>query len=101
MSCQLSRVVLLAAWQQLFTSSSTTTGSMLQRIWIHVRCTLIKTKKLQIQIRMFLGIPDPDPDPIIFLYGTGSFHQQEKKSKKTLDFYYFVTAFDFLSRKAG
>ncbi len=45
MSCQLSRVVLLTAWQQLFTSSSTTAGSMLQRIWIQKHCTMQIIKK--------------------------------------------------------
>jgi hypothetical protein len=49
---------------------------------------------------MFLGLPDsdplvrgmdpaPDPDPL----------SSYKNSKKTLDFYYFVTLFDFLSLK--
>jgi hypothetical protein len=53
---------------------------------------------LWIRIHMFLGLPDPDPlvrgmdpdpDPSTSC----------KNSKKNLDFYYFVTLFDFLSLK--
>jgi hypothetical protein len=47
---------------------------------------------------MFLGLPDPDPlargmdpDPDPFI--------STKKSKKNLNYYYFVTLFDFLSLK--
>jgi hypothetical protein len=52
-----------------------------------------------------------DPDPHVFgppgsgsgstsqRYGSGSFHQHAKNSKKNLDSYYFVTLFDFLSLK--
>jgi hypothetical protein len=42
---------------------------------------------LRIRIHMFLGLPDPDPSIIM------------QNSKKTLDSYYFVTLFDFLSLK--
>ncbi len=39
-------------------------------------------------------VVDPDPDPSSLMFsGSGSFHQQAKKSKKNLDFYYFVTLF--------
>ncbi len=63
MSCQLSRVVLLVAWQQLFTSSSTTAGSMLQYNvfgYMYVQGTLIikalwSLKKLQNHINDVIG----------------------------------------------
>jgi hypothetical protein len=52
---------------------------------------------------MFLGLQDPDPDPLVKgmdpapdpepRYGS------EKIVRKNLDFYYFVTLFDFLSVK--
>ncbi len=45
---------------------------------------------------MFLGFPDPDPSLFVRSgSGSGSFHEQAKKSKKNLEFYYFVTSFDF------
>jgi hypothetical protein len=37
---------------------------------------------------------------VITLYGSGSLHQPNKKSKKKLDLYNFVTFFDYLSIKA-
>jgi hypothetical protein len=44
---------------------------------------------------MFLGLLDPDPDPLVRGWDLSSC----KNSKKTLDSYYFVTLFDFLSLK--
>jgi hypothetical protein len=53
---------------------------------------------------MFFGLPDPDPlvrgmdpdpDPLV----RGMDPDPDPSSKKTLDSYYFVTLFDFLSLK--
>jgi hypothetical protein len=45
---------------------------------------------------MFLGLLEPDPDPLV----RGMDPDPScKNSKKNLDFYYFVTPFDFLSLK--
>ncbi len=50
---------------------------------------------------MFLGLLDPDPDPLVRVMGIGIriLLSSCKNSKKTLDSYYFVTHFDFLSKK--
>jgi hypothetical protein len=58
------------------------------------------------------SVADPDPpDPHVFgppgsgsgstsqRYGSGSFYYHGKNSKKSLDSYFFVTLFDFLSLK--
>jgi hypothetical protein len=46
-----------------------------------------------IQIRVWVPGSGSEPGSVIIFYKNRSFHQQEKKSKKTLNFYYFVTAF--------
>ncbi len=57
----------------------------------------VKRQLLWILIRirrasMFLGLPDPDPSFILSASGSDpSINKQ--RSKKTLDFYYFVTSF--------
>jgi hypothetical protein len=43
------------------------------------------------RIHMFVGLLYPDP--YFYWCGSGSFHQQVKKMKKTLDFYCFLTSF--------
>jgi hypothetical protein len=49
---------------------------------------------------MFLGLLDPDPDPRILLWiRIRILLSSCKNSKKNLDFYFFVTLFDFLSLK--
>jgi len=54
------------------------------------------------RIRMYLGLPDLHPDPFSHVYGSGSgcgsgsFHHQAKKVKKDLNFFCFVTSYDFL-----
>jgi hypothetical protein len=43
-------------------------------------------------------VVDPDPDPSSLMFsGSGSFHQQAKKSKKNLDLFYLLTSFGFFS----
>ncbi len=48
---------------------------------------------------MFLGL-EPDPDPLVRgMDPDPDLLSSCKNSKKNLDFYYFVTLFDFLSLK--
>ncbi len=67
---------------------------------VHFRTAVRFLAELWIRIRMLLGFPDPslyctdpdlDQDPVLT--------STNKKSKKSLDFYYFGTSFDFLSVK--
>ncbi len=46
-----------------------------------------------------LEISVPDTGSTSQRYGSGSFYHHEKKNKKNLESYYFVTLFDFLSLK--
>jgi hypothetical protein len=51
---------------------------------------------------MFLGLQDPDPDPLV--RGMDPLRiwillSSCKNSKKNLDYFFFVTLFDFLSLK--
>jgi hypothetical protein len=53
---------------------------------------------------MFLGLPDPHPDPLVRGLDPDPALDPDllsscKNSKKSLDSYYFVTLFDFLSLK--
>ncbi len=44
------------------------------------------------QHRENYSVENPDPD-VFWPPGSGFFHQQAKKSRQNLDFYYFVTSF--------